>query len=94
MAPTLRRSPCTVPGATGWRGKAAWLPVPFGLQTGHPARAFGFGPPFQLGNPLFQALDDRLLPDDPVPLLDDQGNQSIPVGSPEIDSCFHSRYMT
>ena len=71
-----------------------WLAVSLGLQTGHPGRTVGFGPPLQLGNPLFQALDDRLLPDDQVPLLDDQGDQGVPVGSPELDSRFHTRYMT
>ena len=34
----------------------------FGLQTGHPAGAAQFVPPFQLGDPFLQALDDALLP--------------------------------
>ena len=51
-----------------------WLPVCFGFQTGH----FGFGLPFQLGNAFLQPLNDGLL-------SDDDANQNIPVGSPEIE---------
>ena len=47
-----------------WLLGLPWFPVSFGLQTGHPTRAFGFGLPFQLGNPFFQPFDDGLLPDD------------------------------
>ena len=32
--------------------------------------------------------------DDPVPLLPDDANQRIAVGSPEVDTRFHSRYVT
>ncbi len=63
------------------------FPVGFGLQTGHPARAAGFGLPFQLGNLFLQPLDDRLLPDD-------NGNQDIPVGSLEVNLPVHAHYMT
>ena len=59
----------------------------FGLQTGHPTGAARFVPPFQLGNPFLQALDDGLLPHN-------DGNQQIPVGSAEVDFPIHSRYMT
>ena len=59
----------------------------FGLQTGHPAGAAQFVPPFQLGDPFFQTLDDGLLP------LND-GNQHIPVRSAEVDFRIHPRYMT
>ena len=40
-----------------------WLPVSLRLQSGHLAVPAGFRPPLQLGNPLLQALDDRLLPE-------------------------------
>ncbi len=63
------------------------FPVGFGLQTGHPTRAPGFGRAFQLGNPLLQPLDDDLLPDD-------DGNQDIPVGSLEINFPVNAHYMT
>ena len=63
------------------------FPVGFGLQTGHPTRAPGFGRAFQLGNPFLQPLDDHLLPDD-------DGNQDIPVGSLEINFLVHAYYMT
>ncbi len=59
----------------------------FGLQTGHPAGAAQFVPPFQLGDPFLQAPDDGLLP------LND-GNQHIPVRSAEVDFRIHPRYMT
>ena len=59
----------------------------FGLQTGHPARALGFGSPFQLGDPFLQALDDGLL-------ADDDANQHIPVGGGQVISRIHTRYMT
>ena len=70
-----------------WRFGLGRLPVGFGFQTGHPTRAPGFGLPFQLGNPLLQALDDGLLPDD-------AGDEDIPVGSGEVDFPIHIRYMT
>ena len=62
------------------------LAVAFGLQTGHPARTLGFGPPFQLGNTLLQALDDRLLPDDDV-------DQNLPVGGPEVSLSIHATHI-
>ena len=63
------------------------LPLGFGLQTGHPSRNPGFGPPFQLGNPFLQVLDDGLLPnDDP--------NQNIPVGGGEVDFMLHDPNLT
>ena len=64
-----------------------WLPVCFGFQTGHPAGALGFGLPFQLGNAFLQPLNAGLL-------SDDDANQNIPVGSPEIDFGIHPSYMT
>ena len=64
-----------------------WLPVCFGFQTGHPAGAFGFGLPFQLGNAFLQPLNAGLL-------SDDDANQNIPVGSPEIDFGIQPSYMT
>ena len=64
-----------------------WLPVRFGLQTGHPAGALGFGLAFQLGNAFLQPLDDGLL-------SDYDANQDIPVGGPEIDFGIHPSYMT
>ena len=67
------------------------LAVSLGLQTGHPGRTFGFDPPFQLGNPFLQPIYDPLLPDDQIPLLDDQGDQSILVGSLEVNFPFPSQ---
>ena len=63
------------------------FPLGFGLQPGHPARALGFGRPFQLGNPFLQPLDDGLLPYD-------DGNQDVPVGSLEVNFLIHTHYMT
>ena len=70
-----------------WPLGTCWLPVRFGLQTGHPAGAAGFGLAFQLGNPLLQPLDDGLL-------ADYDANQDISVGGPEIDFSIHPSYMT
>ena len=41
-----------------------WLPVSLRLQSGHLTVPAGFRRPLQLGDPLLQALDDRLLPDE------------------------------
>ena len=74
------------------RARFAWFPgrrrltIGFGLQTGHPTRTLGFGPPFQLGNPFFQALDERLLPDDDF-------DQNLPVGSPEVSLSIHATHI-
>ncbi len=71
-----------------------WLPVCFGFQTGHPAGAFGFGLPFQLGNAFLQPLNAFLQPLNDGLLSDDDANQNIPVGSPEIDFGIQPSYMT
>ena len=63
------------------------FPVSFGLQTRHPLGTAGFGRPFQLGNPFLQPFDDLRLPDD-------DGNQDIPVGGPQVHFPIHSKYMT
>ena len=74
-----------------WFPGLGWLAINLGLQTGHPTRAFGFGLPFQLGNPLLQLIDHRLLPDEEVPLLSNNARsasrskvvRSISLGTPD-----------
>ncbi len=63
------------------------FPVGFGLQARHPSGAFGFGPPFRLGDPLLQPFDDGLLPEDDV-------DQHIPVGGGEVDFMLHGPNLT
>ncbi len=70
-----------------WTFGPGWLPVDFGLQTRHPPGTAGFGLPCQLGNPLLQPVDADLLPDD-------DANEDISMGSPEIDFGNHASYMT
>ena len=84
----------TVGTALAWPFGLGRFPLGFGLQTGHPTRAAGFGRPFQLANPFLQPLDDRLLPDDNGLLPDNAGNQDIPVGSLEVNFRIHTHYMT
>ena len=62
-------------------------PVAFGLQAGHPSRTAGLALAFRLGNPLLQAFNDGLL-------SDDDADEHIPVGSPEINFTVHPSYMT
>ncbi len=71
-----------------------WLPVSLRLQSGHLAVPAGFRPRLQLGNPLLQALDDRLLPDEQVPLLGIIAQQRVSVKSGEVNFRGHSKYMT
>ncbi len=70
-----------------WTFGLGWLPVDFGLQTRHPPGTAGFGLPCQLGNPLLQPVDADLLPDD-------DANEDIAMGSPEIGFGIHASYMT
>ena len=63
------------------------FPVALGLQAGHTAGAARSGPPFQMGNPLLQLINNGLLPDD-------DADEHIPVGSPEINFTVHPSYMT
>ncbi len=70
-----------------WTFGPGWLPVDFGLQTRHPPGTAGFGLPCQLGNPLLQPFDADLLPDD-------DANEDIAMGGPEIDFGIHASYMT
>ena len=70
-----------------WTFGLGWLPVDFGLQTRHPPGTAGFGLPFQLGNPLLQPVDADLLPDD-------DANEDIAMGSPEIGFGIRASYMT
>ncbi len=63
------------------------LPVAFGLQAGHPSRTAGLALALQLGDPLLQAFNDGLL-------SDDDADEHIPVGSPEINFTVHPSYMT
>ena len=63
------------------------VPVAFGFQAGHPPRTAGLAPAFQLGNPLLQAFNHGLL-------SDDDADEHIPVGSPEINFTVHPSYMT
>ena len=63
------------------------FPVTFGLQTGHTAGAARFAAAFQLGNPFLQLINDGLL-------ADDDADENIPVGSPEINFPVHPIHMT
>ncbi len=62
-------------------------PVAFGLQAGHPSRTAGLALAFRLGDPLLQEFNDGLL-------SDDDADEHIPVGSPEINFTVHPSYMT
>jgi hypothetical protein len=70
-----------------WFPGLGWLAVSLGLQTEHPARAFGFGLPLQLGNPFLQTRDDGLL-------AYDDGDEHIPVNGGQVNFRIHTRYMT
>ena len=71
-----------------------WFPVSLRLQSGHLAVPAGFRPPLQLGDPILQTLDDRLLPDEQVPLLSDDAQQRVSVESGEVNFRGRSRYVT
>ena len=61
--------------------------INFEFQTRHTAGAARFAAAFQLGNPLLQPINDGLLPDD-------DADEHIPVGSPEINFPVHPIHMT
>ena len=77
-----------------WRFGLGRFLAGFGFDTGHPPGATGFGPPFQLSNPLLQALDDGLLSGYDGLLPYDDGDEHIAVSSGQVDFRIHTRYMT